>query len=78
MDDDDSPLRARPLRAPLTDTAAPRDGEPVNSDLEKLKKWYEERTTRRLRGEYESAVRHVGELVRAFILLIAVLDTVAL
>ena len=33
------------------------------ADLEKLRKWQEERIARKLRGEYESAVLHLAEVV---------------
>ncbi|OCH87076.1 hypothetical protein OBBRIDRAFT_796568 [Obba rivulosa] len=59
----DSELQAPPLKPPLRDTSAPRDGEPSASDLEKILKWQEERVARKLRGEYESAVLHLGEVV---------------
>jgi len=37
--------------------------EPRENDLEKLKKWQEARLERKLRGEYESAVFNLAELV---------------
>jgi outer membrane protein insertion porin family len=52
-----------PLKPPLQNSASPRLQEPDDSDLEKLRKWQEERLTRKLRGEYESAVLHLSELV---------------
>ncbi|EDR02029.1 uncharacterized protein LACBIDRAFT_186162 [Laccaria bicolor S238N-H82] len=54
-------LSATPLRPPLQNSSAPRDKEP--DDLQKLIKWQEERLARRLRGEYESAVLHLSEVV---------------
>ncbi|KAH8083290.1 surface antigen-domain-containing protein [Cristinia sonorae] len=59
----DSELRTPPLKPPLHSTAAPRDQEPDDKDLEKLRKWHEERMARKLRGEYETAVFHLSELV---------------
>ena len=59
---DDSELTAPPLRPPLQNTASPRDGE-IEVDLRKLKKWQEERIARRLKGQYESAVLHLAEVV---------------
>ena len=49
------------VRPPLHNSSAPRDKEPVGVD--KLMKWQEERMERRLRGEYESAVLHLSEVV---------------
>jgi len=51
------------LNPPLQNSASPRQQEPDSGDLEKLRKWQEERITRKLRGEYESAVLHLSELV---------------
>ncbi|CAL1709271.1 unnamed protein product [Somion occarium] len=56
-------LTVPPLKPPLHNTSVPRDKEPDLEDLEKLKKWQEERMTRKLRGEYESAVLHLGQVV---------------
>ena len=61
---DDERVEAPPLRPPLTNTSSPSDKEP--DDLEKIRKWQEERIARRLRGEYESSVMHLTELVRVF------------
>lgn len=63
MADEDTHLQAPPLRPPLANTSAPRDKEPPVADLEKLRKWQEERIARKLRGEYESAVLHLAEVV---------------
>ena len=49
------------LHPPLHSTSSPRDNEP--DDLAKLKKWQEDRIARKLRGEYESAVINLSELV---------------
>lgn len=62
MADSDSELKAPSLKPPLQNSSAPRDGE-IEVDLRKLKKWQEERIARRLRGEYESAVMHLAEVV---------------
>ncbi|KAF8198623.1 surface antigen-domain-containing protein [Pholiota molesta] len=56
-----SELDTPKLRAPLQNSASPRDQEPVG--LEKLMKWQDERVARRLRGEYESAVMHLSEVI---------------
>jgi len=58
----DEKVEAPPLRPPLANTSAPLDKEP--DDLEKIRKWQEERIARKLRGEYESSVMHLTELVR--------------
>ncbi|KAI0726576.1 surface antigen-domain-containing protein [Fomitopsis betulina] len=63
MADEATHLEAPPLRPPLANTSAPRDKEPPEADLEKLRKWQEERIARKLRGEYESAVLHLAEVV---------------
>ncbi|KII84672.1 hypothetical protein PLICRDRAFT_701821 [Plicaturopsis crispa FD-325 SS-3] len=51
------------LRPPLQTSSSPRDGEPDPSDLQKLRDWQEQRIARKLRGEYESAVLQLAELV---------------
>lgn len=55
-------VKAPPLRPPLANTSSPSEKEP--DDLEKIRKWQEERIARKLRGEYESSVMHLTELVR--------------
>lgn len=55
-------LTAPELKPPLHNSAAPRDKEP-EVDLEKLRKWQEERIARKLRGEYESANLRLAEVV---------------
>ncbi|KAF9816961.1 hypothetical protein IEO21_03726 [Rhodonia placenta] len=59
----DSELTAPPLQPPLLNTSSPRDKEPDALELEKLQKWQEERLGRKLRGEYESAVLHLAEVI---------------
>lgn len=61
------------LRVPLQNTSSPRDNEPLG--LEKLMKWQDERLARRLRGDYESAVMHLSEVVGSFVYLIEELDS---
>lgn len=51
------------LKLPLQYSSSPRDKEP--DDLQKLGQWQEERMARKLRGEYESAVLHLSEVVSA-------------
>ncbi|TFK47553.1 hypothetical protein OE88DRAFT_1685927 [Heliocybe sulcata] len=60
MDTEDDLFGDR-LKPPFQNSSAPRDKEP--DDLEKLRRWQEERLARRLRGEYESAYLRLGELV---------------
>lgn len=60
---DEDPV-APPLRPPLQNTSSPRDQEPLADEFEKLRQWQEARLARKLRGEYESAVIHLSELVR--------------
>ena len=57
------PLAER-IVAPLRSTALPREREPDPADLDKVRKWQEERIERKLRGEYESLLLRLGELVR--------------
>jgi outer membrane protein insertion porin family len=49
------------LKPPFHNTSSPRDKEP--DDLAKLMKWQEDRIARKLRGDYESAVLHLSEVV---------------
>ncbi|KAH9922450.1 surface antigen-domain-containing protein [Amylocystis lapponica] len=60
---EDPELLAPPLKPPLPNSSAPRDREPDTADVEKLRKWQEERIARKLRGEYESAVVHLAEVI---------------
>ncbi|OSD07820.1 hypothetical protein PYCCODRAFT_1358249 [Trametes coccinea BRFM310] len=55
--------QAPPLQPPLHNTAAPREREPDPADIEKYRKWWEERKLRKLRGQYESALVQLSELV---------------
>ncbi len=63
MGESESELTAPPLKPPLHNTSAPRDMEPTDADLEKLRRWQEERIARKLRGEYQSAVLRLAEIV---------------
>ncbi|PPR08247.1 hypothetical protein CVT24_001289 [Panaeolus cyanescens] len=49
------------LSPPLTNSSSPRDKEP--KEFQEFKKWREERIQRRLKGEYESYVLHLSELI---------------
>lgn len=64
VDLDDERVEAPPLRPPLANTSSASDKE--TDDLEKIRKWQEERIAKKLRGEYESSVVHLAELVRVF------------
>ncbi|KAJ6613500.1 surface antigen-domain-containing protein [Mycena sp. CBHHK59/15] len=44
------------LRPPLQNSSSPRDFEPDERDIDKIRKWQEERMARKLRGEYESSI----------------------
>ncbi|KAH9896670.1 surface antigen-domain-containing protein [Cubamyces lactineus] len=55
--------QAPPLQPPLHNTASPREKEPDPEDIEKYRKWWEERKLRKLRGQYESALVQLSELV---------------
>ena len=62
-DDDELKGHPPPLQPPLADTSKPRDNEPDNSEIEKIRKWQEERVAKKLRGNYESATLHLADLV---------------
>ncbi|KAF8156659.1 surface antigen-domain-containing protein [Crassisporium funariophilum] len=57
----DDKVNAPPLRAPLANSSSPRDKEP--KEVDKLLKWQEERMARKLRGEYESAILHLSDVI---------------
>ena len=61
----DAEPTAPPLQPPLLDTSSPRDREPDAKDLERYRKWWEERRLRKLRGQYESALVQLSGLVSA-------------
>ncbi|QRV82046.1 small nuclear ribonucleoprotein hPrp3 [Ceratobasidium sp. AG-Ba] len=56
LDLDDESMRAPPFR----NSSRPRD----QDENEKLRQWQEERIARKLRGEYETYVRNLNELIR--------------
>lgn len=58
--------QAPPLQPPLHNTAAPREREPDPADIERYRKWWEERKLRKLRGQYESALVQLSELVSIY------------
>jgi hypothetical protein len=58
---DDEPVPAPPLRPPFQSSKAPRDNEP--EEIELVRRWHEDRLQRKLRGEYESAVLHLADVV---------------
>ncbi|KAJ7716259.1 surface antigen-domain-containing protein [Mycena maculata] len=51
------------LQPPLQNSSSPRDFEPDQRDIEKIRKWQQERMSKKLRGEYESAVMHLSEVI---------------
>lgn len=59
----EDPTQTPSLKPPLQSTASPRDNEPYAEDVQKVLKWQEGRIARRLKGEYESAVVHLTEVV---------------
>ena len=61
----DAEPTAPPLQPPLHYTSSPRDREPDAADIERYRKWWEERKLRKLRGQYESALLQLSDLVRA-------------
>ncbi|KAF8221118.1 hypothetical protein L208DRAFT_1455434 [Tricholoma matsutake] len=52
-----------PLKPPLHTSSSLREKEP--DDLAKVKKWQEERMARKLRGEYESAISRLSEVINS-------------
>ena len=62
----DSQLTASPIegRGPLQSTRSPRNGEPEDLFAERLLEWQRNRIKRRLKGEYQSQVHQLNELVR--------------
>lgn len=52
---------AEGVKGPLRNSSSPREKEP--KEFEKVRKWQEARIERRLRGEYESAVMHLQQVV---------------
>ncbi|KAF7323698.1 Bac-surface-Ag domain-containing protein [Mycena kentingensis (nom. inval.)] len=65
MSASDLNVEAPPLRPPLQRSAAPRDLEPDEKDLEKIQKWQHERLQKRMRGEYESQMVHLADTINA-------------
>ncbi|KAI1789658.1 surface antigen-domain-containing protein [Ganoderma leucocontextum] len=59
----DAEPNAPPLQPPLQNTSSPRDLEPNAADIERYKKWWEERKLRKLRGQYQSALVQLSHLV---------------
>ncbi|KAJ7033195.1 surface antigen-domain-containing protein [Mycena alexandri] len=51
------------LRPPLQNSSSPRDFEPDERDIDKIRQWQQERVEKKLRGEYESAVLHLSEVI---------------
>lgn len=64
MANDEDDISPPTLRPPFHNSSSPRDKEP--KEIEKLRKWQEERIARKLKGEYESAIVHLSELVTTF------------
>ncbi|KAJ7698731.1 surface antigen-domain-containing protein [Mycena rosella] len=53
------------LRPPLQNSRSPRDFEPDERDLDKIRQWQQERVSKKLRGEFESSVLHLADVVNA-------------
>jgi hypothetical protein len=51
------------LSPPLWNSSTPRSQEPDVANIDRLRQWQDERMARKLRGEYESAVLHLNEVV---------------
>jgi outer membrane protein insertion porin family len=60
----DDHVEAPGLQSPLHNTAQPRDKEP--DEVQRILEWQQKRIERRLRGDYESAVVHLSQLVCYF------------
>jgi hypothetical protein len=52
------------LKGPLQSTKTPKDGEPSDLFDRKLFEWQKSRLERQIKGEYESKVFRLNELVR--------------
>ncbi|KAG7096661.1 hypothetical protein E1B28_004076 [Marasmius oreades] len=59
--DEEEPNSLWTLKPPLHSSSHPRDKEPI--EVQKLRKWQEERVNRRLRGDYESSVFKLSDLI---------------
>ncbi|KAJ7198619.1 surface antigen-domain-containing protein [Mycena haematopus] len=53
------------LRPPLQNSSSPRDLEPDGRDIDKIRTWQQQRVEKKLRGEYESAVMHLSEVINS-------------
>ncbi|KAK7059619.1 SAM50-like protein SPAC17C9.06 [Favolaschia claudopus] len=53
------------LRPPLQNTSSARELEPDERDLDKIRTWQQQRIEKKLRGEYESAVMHLSEVLNS-------------
>ncbi|KAJ7885101.1 surface antigen-domain-containing protein [Mycena olivaceomarginata] len=53
------------LRPPLQNSSSPRDLEPDERDIEKIRAWQQQRIEKKLKGEYESAVMHLSEVINS-------------
>lgn len=62
------------IRPPLHRTVHPRDREPDEKDVERVRQWQRERIERRLKGEYETAVVRLGEIVSCDLRMISLLE----
>ncbi|KAF7309495.1 Bac-surface-Ag domain-containing protein [Mycena indigotica] len=51
------------LHPPLQHSVSPRDLEPDEKDLEKIRQWQEARIEKKLRGEYESTVIQLQDII---------------
>ncbi|KAK7471006.1 hypothetical protein VKT23_002419 [Stygiomarasmius scandens] len=49
------------LKSPLHNSSSPRDKEPI--EVQKVRKWQEERVAKKLRGDYEHAVMRLSDLL---------------
>ncbi|KAG8916306.1 hypothetical protein FRC01_003239 [Tulasnella sp. 417] len=61
--DDEEPIVPPPFSTPLRNTSTSRDQEPTDASLEELRRWQQQRVERKLRGEYESQVKKLVEVV---------------
>ncbi|KAG9000288.1 hypothetical protein FRB90_011865 [Tulasnella sp. 427] len=61
--DDEEPIVPPRFTTPLRSTSSPRDHEPTDASLEELRRWQQQRAERKLRGEYESQVKKLVEVI---------------
>ncbi|KAJ7054448.1 surface antigen-domain-containing protein [Mycena amicta] len=64
-DSTDDDVVVPPLRPPLHRSASPRDLELDEKDLDRIRQWQQARIDKKLRGEYESALIHLQDIINS-------------